>query len=92
MNVQEGASTFSFDAAAELFPCRGKRRRGPVNYRRFETTAEAVRFAIEDLPGSLLLGTYLEACDERFDGEGIRGLYDRADFPLRRQTKPKEHA
>jgi hypothetical protein len=85
MDVRDAASVFSFEAAAELFPCRGKRGRGAVKYRRFESAAEAVRFAIEDLPDTLLLGTYLEVCDERFDGDEIRELYERADFPLPRQ-------
>jgi hypothetical protein len=92
MNVQDTASVFSFEAAAELFPCRAKRGTRSLSYRRFDSAAEAVRFAIEDLPGTLLFGAYLEVCDERFDSEGIRKLYDRADFPLRRQTRSAERA
>jgi hypothetical protein len=84
----EEIAPFNFDVAAELFPLRGKGGRTPIGYRRFETAAEAVRFAIEVLPGALLSGTHLEVQDERFDGVGIRRLYDRADFPLQRQTEP----
>ena len=83
----EQIASFSFDVAADLFPRRGKGGRAPIGYRRFEAAAEAVRFAVEELPGALLLGTHLEVQDERFDGAGIRGLYDRADFPLQRHTK-----
>lgn len=60
--------------------------RGP-RYKRFETAAEAVRFAMEDLPGSQLRGCVMEVNEARFDEKQIRMLYDAAAYPLSRREK-----
>ena len=45
---------FSYNTAAELFPAAiRKKKRAGFAYRRFGTAAEAVRFAIEELPAEL---------------------------------------
>ena len=78
---------FNYTAEAELFPSRSRAsRRQPVGYRRFDSAAEAIRFAIEDLPAEFLPGTSLEVDEERFNAQEIRDLYDHADYPLKRQT------
>jgi hypothetical protein len=75
---------FDYDAPAELYSSRNPSRRAPVGYTRFATAAEAIRFAMEELPPERLGGASLEVDDERFDGAGIRTLYASDAYPLPR--------
>ena len=76
---------FDYGSQAELFPTRSwKSARRGFAYRRFGNAAEAIRFAIEELPPELLSGAYLEVDEARFDGGGIRKLYDSTEYPLPR--------
>ena len=75
-------AAFDYNAEAELFPSRGVRGR-PVG-RRFGRAADAIRFAIEELPVEALVGVWLEVSEGRYDAAGIRRLYDHADYPLDR--------
>ena len=78
---------FDYSSPAELFLTRSRKSKPrPVGYRRFVRAADAIRFAIEDVPSELLLGSYLEVETARFDSKGIRRLYDGAAYPLPRRA------
>ena len=57
----------------------------PVTYRRFDRSAEAIRFAIEELTTQLQRGMAMEVGDERFEFERIVELYDSEQYPLPRR-------
>ena len=79
---------FDYSAPAELFLSRNKKIRGQGGYKRFNSAAEALRFAIETAPASALLGAYLEVDEVRFGQQEIRYLYDRPGYPLKRAPVP----
>jgi hypothetical protein len=74
---------FNYHSPAELYPSRSRARgRTPLKYRRFSNAAEAVRFAVEDMPAPLLLGAVLEVGEQRYDDAAIRRLYESPEYPL----------
>jgi hypothetical protein len=79
---------FDFNAEAELYPSRAKNsRRRPVGYKRFERAADAIRFAMEELPTEALAGAYLEIGEERYNSHQMQQLYERPDYPLERHKR-----
>jgi hypothetical protein len=78
---------FDFDAPAELYPSRSRRTRGPVAYKRFDSAAEALRYAVEDLPESGLNGATLEVNERRYGRDEIQSLYQSEAFPLERRKQ-----
>jgi hypothetical protein len=84
-------AAFDFGALAELYPCKGRGgARSPVTYHRFETAAEAIRYAIEELPPALLNGAILEIDEERYHKDQIRAFYDSKEFPLVRRVNGRK--
>ena len=81
-------AAFDYSSRAELFSARGRKsRRQPLGYRGFAQAADAIRFAIEELPPELLVGSYLEVDEARFDSRGIRCLYESLEYPLVRHGR-----
>lgn len=77
---------FDYGAPAELFPSKGKGfRRHMVSYKRFDTAAVAIRYAIEDLEPDKLAGAVLEVAEERYGDVEIRNLYASDLYPLERR-------
>ncbi len=73
-----------FSVPADVYVHRSKRRTGPVQFRKFGSLAEAVQYAIEEVPLIGLTGVSIESGDERYEGKAIRALYESATYPLRR--------
>ena len=77
---------FDYNASADLFSMTNRNgRRQPLSYRHFESAAEAIRFAIEEIPTKNLIGTLLEADETRYDSKQIHRLYESPSFPLARK-------
>jgi hypothetical protein len=76
---------FDYDIPAELFMAKRKGgARQPLGYRRFGSAAEAIQFAVEELPAVRTLGAWLQVGDDRYDVDDIQRLYESTDYPLKR--------
>jgi hypothetical protein len=90
---------FDYSSEAELSPTArevglfltGRQTmRQPNGYGRFARAADAIRFAVEELPPELLLAAQLKVAEQRFDGDGIRRLYESVEYPLARRAVSRE--
>jgi hypothetical protein len=87
-------ATFNYSTEAELSPTASeagplttrRRMRQPIGYGRFARAADAIRFAIEELTPEVLLVSQFKVAEERFNGDGIRRLYESVDYPLARRA------
>ena len=87
-NLGQRLMMFDYAASAQLFMQKRKRgARQPLRYRRFATAAEAIRFAVEELPAINTLGTWMQVGEERFNGDDIRRLYESTSYPQRRRMR-----
>ena len=78
---------FDYSAPAELFPSRNRKVASKIKYRRFDKAADAIRFAVEELPEPLLLGAYIQIDEQRLGHKDIRTLYESDRFPLKKPVK-----
>jgi Arc/MetJ-type ribon-helix-helix transcriptional regulator len=74
----------------ELSPTKRRKMRQPTGFGRFARAADAIRFAIEELPPELLLATQLKVAEKRFKSEEIRRLYESVEYPLIRRAADGE--
>jgi hypothetical protein len=83
-NPEGSVDSFDYNAPAELYPGRNRKSPKKATYRRFETAADAIRFAVEELPEPLLLGACIEINEQRLNYKDIQALYASEQYPLKR--------
>ena len=81
-NLEGNVYGFDYNAPAELYPGRNRKSARKASYRRFETAADAIRFAVEELPELLLLGACIEINEQRLNYKDIQALYASEQYPL----------
>lgn len=84
---------FDFKAPAEVYAgmVRGRGRQA-MRYRRFDTGAEAVRYAMEEIRPEARGGTVMESGDDRFTAAEIGTLYESAEYPLPRPPETEDNS
>jgi hypothetical protein len=80
-------TNFNYEMPGEFYSRKkqGMRPTG-LTYQRFDTVAEAIRFAMEDLPSEAFASCMLEAAGERFGARELKELYASPRYPLERPT------
>jgi hypothetical protein len=80
-------ASIDWSAPAELYSSAATFKARNSRYMRFPSAAEAIRFAIEEMPRADLRGVAIECGDDRHEGEAIRALYYATDYPLQRDAR-----
>ena len=80
-DIDDTLAAFDYSQPADLYFPVQLGRRGGLDYRRFPSTALALRYAMESLPPAKLAAATLEINGERYDTLAIRRLYAAPDFP-----------
>jgi len=81
----ETAEAFDYDASADFFSMKSKKgRRRPLIYKHFVSAAEAIRYAIEEIPADELVSALIETDGSRYNSKEIHRLYENSSFPLAR--------
>jgi hypothetical protein len=83
---------FDYRAPAELFTGRSARGARPMRYHRFDSGAEALRFAIETLPSDQLIACVLKVDENRYRHGEIKAFYEASSYPLPRKKSEQEAA
>ena len=84
-------SNFDYDAPAEVYLTNSwGAKNNPVTYRRFDRSADAIRFAIEELNDRMQRGIAMEVGDDRFEIAQILELYNSDHYPLIRAPRGGE--
>lgn len=73
---------------AALYFAKGAAKQA-LTFRRFGHAADAIRFAVEELPPKLLGSCSLEVNGNYFFGRQIKPLYDSDEYPLQRGAKKR---
>ena len=60
------------------------RATGPIRYLRFDSAAEAIQHAIEQIPSAQRGRSVLEVGEERYEGAAIQKLYASTAYPQNR--------
>jgi hypothetical protein len=68
-------ANFDYSAPADVYIAHAWGSKAPVTFRRFASSAEAIRFAVEELPRSAQRGIAMEVGDDRFQFINILDLY-----------------
>ncbi|MHB1102536.1 MAG: hypothetical protein ACYC0C_07110 [Devosia sp.] len=79
-----------YSEAAELYLGRDPKVARGLGFKRFETAAAAIRFAVEDVSPMSLRGASLEVGDVRYSGPEIAALYADDAYPLTRKPASAE--